>query len=262
MNILKICSQKLKYLNYANNTINTYCHYIAKFLQTTNKPYQHLVANDFQCYLNNYRFTSISQQNQIINALRFLYEKILHKKYWKVDFSRPKCKKQLPQPIDKEYLFSKLKEIKNTKHCAILSLAYSTGLRSSEIINLKIKDINSKRMQIKITQSKNNKDRFVPLSDYMLKLLRIYYKECYPDIYLFNGQNKLQYSATSLNAIMKKYIGKQYHFHQLRHSCATHLLESGVDIRIIQTLLGHSSSKATEIYTKVSNNLLSNLPIL
>jgi site-specific recombinase XerD len=141
-------------------------------------------------------------------------------------------------------------------------LAYSTGLRSSEIINLKIKDIDSKRMQIKIIQSKNNKDRYVPLSNHILQLLRKYYKIYLPDTYLFNGQNTMQYSTSSLNAIMKKYIGKQYHFHQLRHSCATHLLEAGIDIRIIQTLLGHSSSKTTEIYTKVSNNLLSNLPIL
>lgn len=261
MKILKICFEKLNYLNYSKNTIKIYSHYIKLFLQHVDKPYQHLSSTDFQEFLNLYTFTSISQQNQILSALKFLYEKVLNKKYVKINFSRPRKETHLPQPIDKQYLLIHINNIKNAKHKMIISLAYSVGLRSSEIINLKIEDIDSKRMQIKIIQSKGKKDRFVPLSTNILVQLRQYYIQYKPAIYLFNGQNKAQYSATSLNSIMKKYIGRQYHFHQLRHSCATHLLESGVDIRIIQVLLGHSSSKTTEIYTKVSTHLLNNISL-
>ncbi len=142
-------------------------------------------------------------------------------------------------------------------------LAYSTGMRVSEIRNLLISDIDSKRMIIIIRQSKGDKDRLVPLSENVLKVLRQYFTEYKPKEYLFNGQFDLQYSHKSCNEIVKKYIGKDYHFHTLRHSNATALLESGTDLRVIQKLLGHSSSKTTEIYTHVSTNVISkvNTPI-
>lgn len=116
-------------------------------------------------------------------------------------------------------------------------------------------------MVILIKQSKGNKDRIVPLTNSILNLLRTYFTEYKPSIYLFNGQNGLKYSSVSCNQIMKKYIGKQYHFHQLRHSCATHLTDQGVDIHAIQKLLGHSSSKTTEIYSQVSTRVLNKLPL-
>lgn len=104
MEILKICKQKLNYLNYSDNTINIYCHYIEKFLNDIRKPHQHLVSKDFERYITTYKYSSRSQQNQIINALKFLYEKGLNKKYLKVSFERPRKEKHLPQPIDKSYL--------------------------------------------------------------------------------------------------------------------------------------------------------------
>jgi len=118
-------------------------------------------------------------------------------------------------------------------------------------------------MVIIIRQSKGRKDRIVPLSENILKLLREYYTEFKPLDYLFNGQTELQYSSTSCNQIVKQYLGHSYHFHLLRHSCATELLERGTDLRVIQKLLGHNSSKTTEIYTHVSANMLGkiNLPI-
>lgn len=261
-NILKICDQKLKYLNYSERTTKIYIHYIEKFLIKVNKYPQHLVSNDFQTYLNNYKFLSISQQNQIINAIKFLYEKVLNKKYDKVNFERPKKEKHLPRIIDKEFLLSKINSIKNLKHRSILSITYSVGLRVSEVINLKISDIDSKRMVITIQQAKGNKDRIVPLSQNVLNLLRDYYKEYKPKEYLFNGQNNTpQYSPESCNKLVKHYLGKEYHFHLLRHSSATALLESGVDLRYIQKILGHSSSKTTEIYTHVSTSHLSKIPL-
>lgn len=259
-NFLRIYVEKLKYFNYANRTIEIYKHYFKKFIETINKYPQHISSKDFENYLLNYEFSSISQQNQIINALRFGYEKVLNKKYNKIDFTRPNREKRLPQIIDNEYLINCISKIKNLKHKAIISLAYGTGMRVSEICNLKIEDIDSKRMIISIVQSKGRKDRIVPLSVNNLNLLRDYYKEYKPVEYLFNGQFTLKYSTSSCNAIVKKYLGgSKYHFHQLRHSYATSLLENGTDLRIIQKLLGHSSSKTTEIYTHVSTNLLSNI---
>jgi len=259
--ILKIYKQKLKYFNYSDRTVEIYIHYLSKFLAATNKYPQHLVSRDFNQYLTNYKFTSISQQNQIINSIKFFYEKVLNKKYDKIDFSRPRSIKKLPQIIDKTFLIDKISSIENVKHKAILSLAYSVGLRVSEVINLKICDIDSNRMLINIRQAKGNKDRIVPLSPNILELLRVYYKQYKPTEYLFNGQGSLQYSSTSCNEIVKKYLGNKFHFHLLRHSCFTALLESGTDLRIIQKVAGHSSSKTTEIYTHVSKQLLSSISL-
>ena len=118
-------------------------------------------------------------------------------------------------------------------------------------------------MLIHIVNSKGRKSRFVPLSPTVLSLLREYFKEYRPKEYLFNGKFDLRYSHRSCNEIVKKYIGKDYHFHLLRHSSFTALLEAGTDLRVIQTVVGHSSSKITEVYTHVSNQILSkiNLPI-
>jgi site-specific recombinase XerD len=137
------------------------------------------------------------------------------------------------------------------------------GLRVSEIVNLKIEDIDSKRMLIHIKNAKGKKDRIVPLSLTVLDLLREYWKSYKPSEYLFNGQSSDQYTVRSCQAIYKKYIDPDSSIHTLRHSSFTNLLENGTDLRIIQKIAGHSSSKTTEIYTHVSNAVLSkvNLPI-
>lgn len=261
--IIKICEQKFIFLNYAENTKNIYLFYIEQFVESIgDKQIIHINSSDFQNYLNTYPFTSRSQQNQVISSIKFLYEKVLNKVYDKVSFDRPRSEKRLPQVIDKEFLLDKINEIENLKHKTIISLAYSTGMRISEVLNLKITNIDSKRMIINILNSKFNKDRIVPLSQKILDLLRKYFIEYKPKEQLFNGQNNsLKYSKSSCNQIVKKYIGEHYHFHLLRHSFATALLESGVDLRIIQKLLGHSSVKTTEIYTHVSTNLLNNIPL-
>jgi len=183
----------------------------------------------------------------------------LNKKYDKVSFTRPRGEKKLPVVIDNDFIIKQLSKIENIKHKAILSITYSVGLRVSEVINLKIEDIDSKRMIIHIKNAKGRKDRVVPLSEKILKLLREYFLEYRPNTHLFNGQKSLTYSSGSCNKIVKKYLGDKYHIHQLRHSCFTHLLECGVDLRIIQTIAGHSSSKTTEIYTHVSKKVLSNM---
>lgn len=260
--IIKICEQKFIYLNYSEKTKENYIPHIKKFLDSLgSKQIIHCNSKDFQSYLDNYKFSSVSQQNQVINAIRFLYKYGLNKKYDKVSFQRPRSEKKLPQVIDKDFIIDRISKIENKKHKAIISLAFSTGMRVSEIINLKITDIDSERSLINIIKAKGNKDRIVPLSQKIRLILREYYKEYYPKDYLFNGQFHPQYSSKSCNNIVKKYLGENYHFHTLRHSSFTALLESGTDLRIIQSIAGHSSSKTTEIYTHVSKNLLSKVQL-
>ena len=262
--IIKICEEKFIYLNYSPRTKDNYLSHIKDFVKTLeNKQIAHCNSKDFQAYLDDYKFTSVSQQNQVINSIRFLYKFGLNKKYDKVSFKRPKSEKKLPRVIDGDFIKEKLSKIENLKHKAILTLTYSVGLRVSEIVNLKIEDIDSKRMLIHIKNAKGRKDRIVPLSQTVLELLRMYYKEYKPKEYLFNGQNKNQYSIGSCQQIYKKYIDESSSIHTLRHSSFTSLLESGTDLRIIQKIAGHSNVKTTEIYTHVSNQLLGkvNLPI-
>ena len=204
---------------------------------------------------------SINGRKHRISAVKLFYKytgkqplKFKHIEY-------PRCERKLPQIIEKDFLLDAISKITNTKHKAIISLAYSTGMRVSEVCNLKISDIDSKRMIITIRQSKGRKDRIVGLSDKILKILRIYFTEYRPKEFLFNGQFDLQYSSTSCNQIVKKYLGKEYHFHLLRHSNATALLEAGTDLRIIQKHLGHANCKTTEIYTHVSTNVLSKMAL-
>ena len=255
--IIKICEEKFIYLNYSPRTKDNYLSHIRNFLNSIgNKQVVHCSSQDFQSYLDNYKFTSISQQNQIINAIRFLYRFVLDKKYDKVNFKRPKSEKKLPKVIDNDYIKSQLSKIENIKHRAILTLTYSVGLRVSEVVNLKIEDIDSKRMIIYIKNAKGKKDRIVPLSQTVLELLREYFREYRPKEYLFNGQNSIKYSVGSCQKIYKKYIDDKTSIHTLRHSSFTGLLENGTDLRIIQKIAGHSSSKTTELYTHVSNKTL------
>jgi site-specific recombinase XerD len=260
--IIKICEEKFIYLNYSPRTRDNYMSYIKSFLESLgDKQIIHCNSNDFQSYLDSYKFTSVSQQNQVINSIRFLYKEVLNKKYDKVSFKRPRIEKKLPKVIDGDYIKSQLSKIVNLKHRAILTLTYSVGLRVSEVVNLKIEDIDSKRMLIHIKNAKGRKDRIVPLSQTVLELLRQYFKEYKPKVYLFNGQNGLQYSIGSCQKIYKKYIDSDSSIHTLRHSSFTNLLESGTDLRIIQKIAGHSSSKTTEIYAHVSNQLLNKVKL-
>lgn len=258
---LKKYENYLKLKNYSDRTIKCYSWAVSVFLKTQTKSFLHLSSDDFSNFISSYNFSSYQQQNQFISSLKILYLHVLNKKFVRVNFTRPKKEKKLPQIIESEFLKEKINQITNLKHKSIISLGYSVGLRVSEVINLKIGDIDSKRMIINIKNSKGRKDRIVPLSSNVLKLLRDYCREFKPKEYLFNGQNSLQYSSESCNQLVKKYLNPKYHFHLLRHSCFTHLIESGVDCRIIQKIAGHSSIKTTEIYMQVSTNILNKVPL-
>lgn len=261
LSTLKKFKNILRVRNYSQNTIINYCSHIKEFLSNFNSDIYHISVDDVLTFMNNKKFSSVSQQNQYISSIKLLYSTLLGHKIKINTITRPRNEKRLPQIIDKDFLLNKINEIKNIKHKAIISLTYSTGLRVSEIINLKISDVDSKRMIIIVKQGKGRKDRIVPLSLNILTLLREYYKTYKPIEYLFNGQNSLRYSTTSCNKIVKKYLGNDIHFHLLRHSCFTTLLENGTDLRIIQKIAGHNNIKTTEIYTHVSTNLLNNVQL-
>ena len=204
------------------------------------------------------------KMNGKINAVKFYFEKVKQQPQMFFNIPRPKKPLTLPKMLSKTEVLRLFKVIDNTKHLLIIKLCYGMGLRVSEIVKLKITHIDSQRMQVLIKGAKGKKDRYVNLPESVLELLRGYYKEYRPKEWLFEGQYGGSYSARSVQAIFKRAmikanINKSIGVHGLRHSYATHLLESGADLRFIQQLLGHYSIKTTQIYTHVSNSALANL---
>ena len=254
----------MNYRRYSKNTIKTYCDSLQiffKFNATENLEQltiEHLIKfNNEHILKNNY---SASYQNQVINAIKLFYRNRFNKTM-EVDFiQRPRREKRLPNVLSKLEVKSILESPINLKHRAMLSLIYACGLRRSELLNLTLKDVLSDRHLLFIRQSKGKKDRMLPISDKLISMLREYYKAYKPKEWLFEGQNPgEQYSERSIQLVLnqalnKARINKPVTLHWLRHSYATHLLENGTDLRYIQELLGHSSSKTTEIYTHVSTH--------
>jgi site-specific recombinase XerD len=251
---------KLELKRYANNTVRTYVACFEKFINAHDETdYMLLNEMDIRLYLQKLiqGGASNSYVNQMINSIKFYYEvvKEMPNRFYSVE--RPRKEHALPKVISLEEVQSIIRNTNNIKHKCIVSLLYSAGLRRGELLNLKKEDIDSKRMVIIVKKGKGNKDRLTVLSQKVLEDLRVYYRKHAPKEYLFEGENGGQYSAASVVAIINKAakkakISKKISPHILRHSFATHLLENGTDLRYIQTLLGHSSSKTTEIYTQVA----------
>ena len=259
-------TQWLSSRRYSTSTIKTYSDGLKSFLFFyREKAIQEITNDDVIIYTNEFLLKnklSASYQNQIVNALKLYFKTVRETKIDIEKIHRPKRQKILPNVLSKEEVKSILDAHNNIKHKTMLSLIYSCGLRRSELINLKLTDIDSKRNIVIIRQSKGRKDRITPLSSKILDLLRVYYKQHKPKKYLFEGQESgTFYSEQSLQSVLKQAlqktkIKKPVTLHWLRHSYATHLLESGTDLRYIQELLGHNSSKTTEIYTHVSTKSL------
>jgi site-specific recombinase XerD len=260
--------EKLIRKRYSPNTVKTYMScmrsFIAEFHDTDLDSITLQQINDYILKLIQTKGISASQQNQRISAIKFYYEQVLGRKKQYYHLSRPRKEKRLPNVLTVKEVELLLKHCRNLKHKCILMTLYSGGLRRSEVINLKIMDIDSQRMLIKITDSKGGKDRYTLLSGKLLNLLRDYYRLYKPKDWLFEGLGGGQYSATSIENIFRKAlkeakIKKHATPHTLRHSFATHLLEQGISILYIKELLGHSSTKTTEIYTHVSSSQLSKI---
>jgi len=209
---------------------------------------------------------SETKQNTIINAVKFYYEQVLGQPRAFYDIQRPKKSQTLPGVLSMDEVQAILKQPKNIKHKAILCAIYSGGLRLGEILNLRIEDVRSADGYLFIKGAKGKKDRRTILSNQLLLLLRHYYKKYKPSYWLFEGQTGGKYSASSVQSIFRKAVkGANVNpwatVHTLRHSFATHLLQQGTNLRYIQGILGHASSKTTEIYThlqKVDNSVVKN----
>lgn len=255
--------QQLELKSYSPSTIRTYRNEFCQLLQTIQQtPVETLTADHLKRYmLYTVKKEGISENtaHSRLNALKFYFEQVLGREKFFWEIPRPKKRQQLPKVISEEKIITGLTGVQNLKHKTILLLAYSAGLRVSEVISLRVTDINSDRMQIAVNDSKGKKDRVVTLSPAILELLRKYYKLCKPKTWLFEGQYAGEhYSSRAAQLIFKAAYKKlglppQCSFHSLRHSYATHLLESGTDIAYIQKLLGHNDIKTTLRYTRVSN---------
>jgi integrase/recombinase XerD len=254
--------QWLRSKRYSESTLTTYSEALKSFLVFyREKPISEITNEDVIIYNNEYILKnklSASYQNQIVNALKLFYKTVQNKLIVIDAIHRPKRSKSLPNVLSKEEVKLILNAHANIKHKTMLSMIYSCGLRRSELLNLKFSDIDSKRNIVLLKNAKGKKDRIAPLSPKILEMLREYYIAYKPKIWLFEGQNAGEmYSEYSLQSVLKQALQKAGNtkpvtLHWLRHSFATHLLESGTDLRYIQELLGHSSSKTTEIYTHVS----------
>jgi len=267
INLPKGYIERLEQERYSENTIKTYSHYFRDFIAAfKNNKLEVITKDEINQYIlrlireNN---ISSSQQNQRINAIKFYYEKVLKKNREYYQIERPRKERLLPDVLSKDEISRILKVTEYLKHKCLLAIIYSCGLRRSEAINLKLEDIDSKRMVIKIRGSKGKKDRYVQLSAGLLGLLRKYYTEFKPKAWIFEGQKGGQYGAESIvrvikSAALKAGIKKRVYPHILRHSYATHQLEQGVDIRFIQEWLGHESIQTTQRYTHVSERNFKN----
>lgn len=254
---------------YSPNTIVTYRNEFAQFLYVLkHKPAAELSKEklrDYFLYCTNTLKISENTIHSRMNAVKFYYEQVLGRERMFFEIPRPKKRLILPNVLaisQVERLFAKLE---NLKHKTMLFMAYSAGLRISEVVNLRIKDIHSERMVINIKGAKGKKDRTVALSQGILELLRKYYLAYKPQFWLFEGQNPVeQYSTRSLQSIFHRAkeaakIHQDVTFHSLRHSYATHLHECGTDIKLIQELLGHNDINTTLRYTHVSRRTIENI---
>lgn len=253
--------QEIILKGYSNSTQKTYMNEFAQLLFTLGeKPADALNPEELRSYIL-YCHTELKLSESTIhsrlNAVKFYYEKVLKREKFFVEIPRPKKHLILPKVLAIADVSRLFEQTTNLKHLVMLKLCYGMGLRVSEIVGLKIPHIDSSRMQVLIECSKGKKDRYVNLPESILVELRTYFKEYKPVKFLFEGQHGGAYSVRSAqkvfhNALVKAGIPKEVGIHSLRHSYATHLVESGVDISFVQKLLGHNDIRTTMLYTHVS----------
>lgn len=253
---------QLKLKAYSENTIRTYSVEFAQLLYVLKS---HPVESMTEERLKSYFLYCIEKLNisenhlqSRINAIKFYFEQVLHRQKMFIDIPRPKKPILLPKALNTAEISKIIAATENSKHQLILKMCYGMGLRVSEIVNIKIEDIDSKAMRVLIARTKGKKDRYVNLPESIIVELRQYYKCYQPKIYLFEGQFGGKYSVRSAQSVFKiamnkAGIRKTVGIHSLRHSYATHLLELGTDISLIQKLLGHNDIKTTLIYTNVTD---------
>ncbi len=248
-------------LRYSPATLENYEAQFKQFLRfilpKNSEEFSETDIHDYLLHLINERKVSISTQNQAINSIKFYLEHVKHKERQVYYLDRPLKEYKLPTVMSEEEVSSLFQEIKNLKHKCIVLLLYSAGLRMSELLSLTKNDIDVDRGIINVRNGKGRKDRITLLSKVAYQHLVQYYAQYVPKHWVFEGPDGKEYSARSVNNIIKAGaakagIKKTISAHTLRHSFATHLLENGTDLRYIQDLLGHENSKTTERYTHVT----------
>jgi integrase/recombinase XerD len=253
--------EDMRVRNLSPNTQQLYIDRVAKFAQYFGKSPEVLGPEDvrtYQVYLVHKKRASSSMLHQTVCALRFLYRNTLGKEWALPYIPTPRREKKLPVVLSQEEVSRFFENLPNLKHRALIMTAYATGMRVSEVVSLRVADIESDRMMIRIDQGKGRKDRYVMLSPNLLELLRAYWKVARPTDWLFPGRRTGTHLTAkralqvSLKAGAAAGLSKRATVRALRHSFATHLLEAGANIRIIQMLLGHRSLRTTAIYTHVS----------
>jgi integrase/recombinase XerD len=257
--------------DYSENTIKSYFSLMGKFIKAAGYQDVAALATLSAEKVNQYHSRWIAGGevsgktiNQSVCAIKFYMKWILRKSGEDIELIRTKKEKSLPKVMSQEEVMAVLSASGNLKHRCILALLYSGGLRAGEVVNMKVKDLSWDREQLFIEESKAKKDRITLFSSMLQQTLRTYIEAYRPSVYLFEGQWGGKYTTSSLRSILKQSLNKAgirkpYTVHCLRHSFATHLLEAGTDLRYIQTLLGHESSKTTEIYTYVSKKALNQI---
>ena len=258
---LRMMEQRLNVKGYSANTKRTYLQQFKEFLafyyDTFPGDLSEIEIDNYMLYLVEQKKVSRSTQGQAINAIKFFYEGVLKQEKKVYNLERPIREKRLPEVLSVEEVLSIFENVANLKHRLMLMLIYSAGLRRSELLNLKVGDVDSNRKIIFVRAGKGKKDRQTILAQSVIPMLEEYLDKFTPVFWLFYGPGGQQYSATSLQAILKNAvraagIRKRVRLHMLRHSFATHLLEAGTSTRYIQVLLGHESPKTTEMYTHVA----------
>lgn len=258
--------RELRLRNYSHKTIKAYVSSLRAFaLYVQPRHPRELGEADIRQYLLRLietRHFAPSTVNQVFNALRFLYVELYNMPFAIGHIPRPRKEQKLPVVLSQQEVKHIFDVLENQKHRIMLMLAYSAGLRVGELVRLRLEDIDSDRKMIHIHCGKGKKDRYTILSDVILEGLREYWSQYRPKEWLFEGQRiGHSYSIRSAEKVFseaarKAGITKHVSMHSLRHAFATHLLESGIDLRYIQDLLGHSSIKTTEIYTHVTQRKL------
>lgn len=259
---IKEFSSYLEGKRYSKSTINTYCSFILKLLKFQDKSISEYTNRDIELFIEKEiarQGYSISTHRQCISALKH-FEKLHQLEALNVDeIDRPNKSKYLPVVLSKEEVIDIFRATRNLKHRTLLILIYSSGLRIGEALSLRLQDIDIDRRQIYVRNGKGRKDRHVVMAESFIPLLYNYLTSYKPEKLFIEGQNGLEYSASSVRSVLKlacrrAKIKKHVTPHTLRHSYATHMLENGIDLRHIQSLLGHSRPETTMIYTHVSQH--------
>ena len=260
---IDLLRKEMEIRNYSPRSVNTYAGFIGAMSARLKLPAEQITLDAFKDYLHvliSVEKRSVALINQAISAYKILQVDVLKRQWEDFKVKRPRRDKKLPVVLSLDEVERLLNVTRNVKHKAILMLAYSAGLRKSEVLNITPAAIDSGRMQVRVVQGKGRKDRYSILSATTLDLLRVYYKIVRPKHFLFEswGSSGKALSERSLDNIVKDNarkagIIKDISFHTLRHSFATHLLERGINLRLIQQYLGHTSMRTTMVYLHLTN---------